>query len=86
MEVYSEQAAGRQAHIDNEKSGPDIAKSERIDTNAEVAWDDAFLVTFAPDDVENPLNWSKKLKWGVTAAVSSTGFVRIIVSTVRTRA
>ena len=86
MDVDSEQAAGRQAHVDNEKSGSVMRESGHIDDNTEVTWDDVFLVTFAPDDAENPLNWSSKLKWGVTAAVSSTGFVRIIVSTVRLRA
>lgn len=44
---------------------------------------DAFLVTFGPDDIENPLNWSIKLKWSITAAISGTGFLRIMVSTVR---
>ncbi|CAG8974348.1 hypothetical protein HYALB_00006196 [Hymenoscyphus albidus] len=43
--------------------------------------DEAFLVKFNVDDAENPLNWSQKLKWGVTIAVSGTGFVRIMVST-----
>jgi len=42
-----------------------------------------FLVTFGPDDTENPLNWSTQLKWCVTAAISGTGFLRIMVSTVR---
>lgn len=51
----------------------------------EPVFDEAFLVTFGPDDPENPLNWSRKLKWGITAAVSGTGFVRIMVSTVRLR-
>lgn len=42
----------------------------------------AFLITFGPDDIENPLNWSTKLKWSITAAISGTGFLRIMVSTV----
>ncbi|KAF2184921.1 synaptic vesicle transporter [Zopfia rhizophila CBS 207.26] len=56
-------------------------QTKHITDSAEAAWDEVFLVTFSPDDAENPLNWSKKLKWGVTAAVSGTGFVRIMVST-----
>lgn len=53
--------------------------------NIETPWNEEFLVVFGPDDQENPLNWSSKLKWGVTAAVASTGFIRIMVSTVRLR-
>ncbi|PLB44303.1 synaptic vesicle transporter [Aspergillus steynii IBT 23096] len=55
--------------------------NKNVPDSAEAARDEAFLVTFRPDDPENPLNWSKSLKWGVTAAVSGTGFVRIMVST-----
>ncbi|RDL41178.1 putative Synaptic vesicle transporter SVOP [Venustampulla echinocandica] len=43
---------------------------------------EAFLVTFSPDDPENPQNWSKKTKWGVTAALTATGFNRIMLSTI----
>ncbi|KAI0019470.1 MFS multidrug transporter-like protein [Xylariomycetidae sp. FL0641] len=42
---------------------------------------DEFLVSFAPGDTGNPLNWPKQRKWAVTAALSGTGFVRIMVST-----
>ncbi len=45
--------------------------------------DGIFLVTFDADDPENPKNWSNRMKWGVTAALSATGFNRIMVSTVR---
>ncbi|KAG8169306.1 hypothetical protein KVR01_000051 [Diaporthe batatas] len=41
----------------------------------------AFLVTFSPDDIQDPLNWSMKRKWSITAAISGTGFLRIMVST-----
>lgn len=91
MEAKSKRAA-QQHQDDNEKSNPDIEKGDLdqdqgqtkyIAASAEAASDEAFLVTFSPDDAENPLNWSKKLKWGITAAVSGTGFVRIMVSTVR---
>lgn len=44
--------------------------------------DESFLVAFGPDDLENPKNWSNKVKWGVTFALSATGFNRIMVSTV----
>ena len=43
---------------------------------------EVFLVAFSPDDLENPQNWSKKTKVGVTAALSATGFNRIMLSTV----
>ena len=46
------------------------------------ARDEAFLVNFGPDDPEDPKNWSLKMKWGVTSALSATGFNRIMVSTV----
>lgn len=47
--------------------------------------DETFLVQFEANDPEHPLNWPKKLKWGITAAVSGTGFLRIMVSTVSRR-
>jgi len=69
----------------NEKSNLKHTQSQSKETtyNASAAFDEAFLVTYSPGDPENPLNWSTKLKWGITAAVSGTGFVRIMVSTVR---
>ncbi|KAI9723890.1 MAG: MFS siderochrome iron transporter 1 [Chrysothrix sp. TS-e1954] len=42
---------------------------------------EAYLVTFHPGDSEDPKNWSRGLKWGVTLALSATGFNRIMVST-----
>lgn len=44
--------------------------------------EESLLVAFDPDDPESPLNWSTKVKWGVTMAMSATGFNRIMVSTV----
>lgn len=95
MEAKIEQEAVQQSQIDNEKNVPEVGghnlkqdqgKTKHITGSGEAVWDDAFLVVFGPDDTENPLNWSKKWKWGITAAVSGTGFVRIMVSTVRLRA
>jgi hypothetical protein len=95
MQDISDQAVAQQGQVDAEKSDPDMRRSElkqdqgqikHTTDRAEGALNEAFLVTFSPDDPENPLNWSSKLKWGVTAAVSGTGFVRIMVSTVRLRA
>ncbi|KAH6648333.1 MFS multidrug transporter-like protein [Truncatella angustata] len=89
MEAENQQAS-HQGQDDNEKSGPDIQRSgtkqdqdhtKQMTDSAEAISDQAFLVTFSQDDRENPLNWPNKLKWGVTAAVSGTGFVRIMVST-----
>ncbi|KAK2873464.1 MFS siderochrome iron transporter 1, partial [Arthroderma sp. PD_2] len=86
MEDKSKQA-GQQSQGDDPSAekgdlGQGKKQVEKYNTDgAEVAWDEAFLVTFGPDDANNPLNWSKKLKWGVTAAVSGTGFIRIMVST-----
>lgn len=71
---------------DNEKVAAEgVGSSGNGDAREEVVSDEsnAFLVTFGSEDAENPLNWSTKLKWGVTAAVSGTGFNRIMVSTVR---
>jgi hypothetical protein len=88
MQITSTQPA-HQSQDDTEKTAPDVAarsQTKDITENAETPWDEEFLVTFGPEDPENPLNWSTKLKWGVTAAVSSTGFIRIMVSTVRLRA
>ncbi|KAB8224898.1 major facilitator superfamily domain-containing protein [Aspergillus novoparasiticus] len=64
--------------------GANVARRdlEKVSGSAEAVWDEAFLVTFDQDDAQNPLNWTKKRKWGgVTAAISGTGFVRIMVST-----
>lgn len=62
----------------NQSSGNGGAREEVVSDESNV-----FLVTFGPEDTEDPLNWSTKLKWCVTAAVSGTGFNRIMVSTVR---
>lgn len=88
MEVEHKQEQQLQSPVDNEKmavqSGrPDLQEDQGQTTGCpEAPWDEAFLVTFGADDPENPLNWSKKVKWGITLAVSGTGFVRIMVSTV----
>lgn len=71
--------------LQNEKGNPDAqdhAQTKPATADAERFWDEAFLVKFSPGDEEDPLNWPTKLKWGVTVAVSCTGFVRIMVSTV----
>jgi hypothetical protein len=81
----------QQGHVNNEEGIRDVEKnapkqsqdqSTHITDNNGAVWDEAFLVTFGAEDVGNPLNWSTKLKWGVTAAVSGMAFVRIMVSTV----
>jgi MFS family permease len=87
MQIISAQPV-HQNQDDVEKTAVDATpQSQTKDAieNAESPWNEEFLVVFGPDDQENPLNWSNKLKWGVTAAVSSTGFIRIMVSTVRLR-
>lgn len=85
MEITETQLTGQQAKIDVERAEPKAEEKGQTFSGADRAavWDDAFLVTFSPADAENPLNWSTRLKWGVTIAVSGTGFVRIMVSTVR---
>ncbi|KAM0255499.1 hypothetical protein ACHAQJ_005730 [Trichoderma viride] len=83
MQITSTRAAHR-SQDDTEKTAADVAaqsQTKHTTENVETLWNEEFLVTFGPDDPENPLNWSSKLKWGVTAAVSSTGFIRIMVST-----
>jgi len=89
MEVESTEAVQiGELEKHNEEDGLADAQQERHEqkpaiTNSEgLIWDEAFLVHFSPGDLENPLNWPTKLKWGVTIAVSGTGFVRIMVSTV----
>ncbi|KAM3085974.1 hypothetical protein ACMFMG_003024 [Clarireedia jacksonii] len=45
--------------------------------------DDVFLVTFKnPTDPSNPKDWSLSKKWVMTTILSSTGFNRIMVSTI----
>ncbi|TKX26334.1 MFS transporter-like protein 14 [Elsinoe australis] len=41
-----------------------------------------YLVTFKPGDEEDPQNWSRKKKYGVTLALSATAFNRIMISTI----
>lgn len=89
MEVEQKQDKQPQSPADNEKiaaasGGSDLQEDQGQTIGCpEAPWDEAFLVTFSAGDPENPLNWSKKVKWGITSAVSGTGFVRIMVSTVR---
>lgn len=80
---------------ETEKSSPEITmgvpessrleqgKVNKDDVEGKEILDEAFLVTFSPDDSDDPKNWSKKIKWGVTLALSATGFNRIMISTVR---
>ncbi|QMW25946.1 hypothetical protein G4B84_001191 [Aspergillus flavus NRRL3357] len=72
-----------EADMDNVGNGTHVATRdlEKVSGSAEAVWDEAFLVTFDQNEAQNPLNWTKKRKWGVTAAISGTGFVRIMVST-----
>ncbi|KAH9882575.1 MFS siderochrome iron transporter 1 [Plenodomus biglobosus] len=80
----------QQCHVNNEEGIRDVEKhalkqnqdqSTQITDSNGAVWDTTFLVTFGAEDAGNPLNWSTKLKWGVTAAVSGMAFVRIMVST-----
>lgn len=75
----------RNSDLEQQSTGPVTQSRDNVDVREETVSDDSntYLVTFGPDDTENPLNWPTKLKWGVTAAVSGTGFLRIMVSTVR---
>jgi MFS family permease len=43
---------------------------------------DALTESAPPDDPSDPLNWPTRRKWIVTAALSATGFNRIMVSTI----
>lgn len=81
--VAAEVVEGR--GLEHENKSQANPNSDNSDAREHAVSDDtnSFLVTFSPQDTENPLNWSTKLKWGVTAAVSGTGFNRIMVSTVR---
>ncbi|GFP52154.1 probable efflux pump mfs2 [Trichoderma asperellum] len=83
MQIISAQRT-HQNQGDIEKTAAEAAarfQTKDAAENVETPWNEEFLVTFSPDDPENPLNWSNKLKWGVTTAIASTGFIRIMVST-----
>lgn len=67
MKIERKQSGQQGPDNINEKIG---IESQIIDP--EVAWDESFLVLFSPDDAENPRNWSKKVKSGITMAVSGT--------------
>lgn len=77
--------AVRNSDLEQQNTGPVAQSNDNVDVREEVVSNESntYLVTFGLDDTENPLNWPTKLKWGVTAAVSGTGFLRIMVSTVR---
>ncbi|KAM5443027.1 MFS siderochrome iron transporter 1 [Microsporum ferrugineum] len=90
METKSKEAAQQsqgdeKSVLDMKRHDPEQGRGAHtkliIDSAEAATWDEAFLVKFSPGDAENPLNWSKKLKWGLTAAVSGTSFTRIMVST-----
>ena len=54
----------------------------RSEYNLEASQEDAFLVAFIePYDPQNPIMWPTVQKWAITAVLSATGFVRIMVST-----
>lgn len=75
----------RNTDLEQQNTGPVTQSSDNGNVREEPVSNESstYLVTFGLDDTENPLNWPTKLKWGVTAAVSGTGFLRIMVSTVR---
>lgn len=61
----------------------DKEKEKGIDTTATLTADEAFFVTFTePFDSENPKDWPTLRKWAATGVLSSTGFNRIMVSTI----
>lgn len=85
--------APQRALVENEKSTQDtdaavhekgdLEQANRVDAGGSQPRNEAHLVIFAPGDTEDPKNWSKAMKWGVTLALSATGFNRIMISTVR---
>ncbi|PQE25695.1 efflux pump antibiotic resistance protein [Rutstroemia sp. NJR-2017a BBW] len=59
----------------------DTEKGHKVTTTPSI--DDAFLVAFkTPTDPSNPKDWPLSKKWIVTIVLSSTGFNRIMVSTI----
>ncbi|GMF74635.1 unnamed protein product [Aspergillus oryzae] len=67
-----------EADMEKVADGTEVAKRDLekgVSGSAEAVWDEAFLVTFDQNEAQNPLNWTKKRKWGVTAAISGTGFM-----------
>ncbi|KAH9982597.1 major facilitator superfamily domain-containing protein [Lactifluus volemus] len=42
--------------------------SEKINSHPPDAASDPFLVSFTPDDPDNPLNWSRRKRWWITLA------------------
>ncbi|PQE21116.1 efflux pump antibiotic resistance protein [Rutstroemia sp. NJR-2017a WRK4] len=59
----------------------DTEKGHKVTTTPSI--DDAFLVAFkTPTDPSNPKDWPLFKKWIVTIVLSSTGFNRIMVSTI----
>lgn len=75
----------RNSDLEQQNTGPVTQSNDNVDVREEAVSNESntYLVTFGLDDTEDPLNWPTKLKWGVTAAISGTGFLRIMVSTVR---
>jgi hypothetical protein len=74
----------REHDIEKQNSGPGTQSSDNAGVK-EGALDDlnGLLIILGPDDVENPLNWSTKSKWAVTAAAPGTSFLHIIISMAR---
>lgn len=78
----SQQALSETEKIAKDTTDLEKGRSHKDATEGQIDQDEAFLVTFIADDPGDPKNWSKKMKWGVTLALSATGFNRIMVSTV----
>ena len=67
------------ANAFSQSPAKDLEKSANTSASQELA----FLVAFSqPFDQENPKDWPLRKKWLVTTVLSSTGFNRIMVSTI----
>ncbi|CAG8972607.1 hypothetical protein HYALB_00005376 [Hymenoscyphus albidus] len=72
----------RQHELDEEIQKPsDTSAPGGEDYPKQESDSDTFLICFGPDDREDPKNWSKGRKRGMTLAMSATGFNRIMIST-----
>ena len=58
----------------NDSSRSSREKKEEAET-AQVAVDPNIVDWDGPDDPQNPINWSSKLKWGNVAVISSITFL-----------
>ncbi|KJX95857.1 MFS multidrug transporter like protein [Zymoseptoria brevis] len=70
------------AAVDAAHELPSLSTGTAKKPTAETQPEADFLVEFGPEDADDPRNWSRRVKWAATLALSAQGFNRIMISTI----